>query len=74
MCTPCGNDTMDDMITVKNLTKRYGDYVAVDDVSFTVGRGETLAVVGESGSGKSTTLAAMIDVATDAPQATGGAH
>ena len=56
MCTPCGNDTMDDMITVKNLTKRYGDYVAVDDVSFTCRPGQVTGFLGPNGAGKSTTM------------------
>jgi phospholipid/cholesterol/gamma-HCH transport system ATP-binding protein len=44
------------MIEVKNLVKRFGDNVVIDDISFKVNSGETLAVVGFSGSGKSTVL------------------
>jgi ABC-type glutathione transport system ATPase component len=47
------------MLEVSQLTKRFGDFTAVDDVSFSVPAGESLAIVGESGSGK-TTIARMI--------------
>ena len=43
-------------IKVKNLVKTFGDKRVIDDVSFKVNDGETLAVVGFSGSGKSTIL------------------
>ena len=43
-------------IEVKNLVKTFGDKKVIDDVSFKVEDGETLAVVGFSGSGKSTIL------------------
>ena len=44
------------MIEVKNLVKRYGDFAAVDDLSFTVNDGEILGFLGPNGAGKSTTM------------------
>lgn len=44
------------MIEVDSLSKAYGAKLAVDDVSFKVGRGEVLAFIGPNGAGKSTTM------------------
>src|SRR6201986_2734727 len=48
------------MIEVKNITKTFGAYTAVDKISFTVQEGETVVFLGTSGSGK-TTLLKMIN-------------
>src|SRR3984957_15517017 len=47
------------MLDVSHLTKKFADFTAVDDVSFSLPAGQSLAIVGESGSGK-TTIARMI--------------
>ena len=44
------------VIEVKHLHKRYGDNVAVDDVSLTVDEGEILGILGRNGAGKTTTV------------------
>ena len=44
------------MIEVSNLTKRYAGRTAVDDISFTVERGEIVGLLGPNGAGKSTTM------------------
>ncbi|MFZ1081452.1 MAG: ATP-binding cassette domain-containing protein [Candidatus Kryptoniota bacterium] len=44
------------IITVSNLTKKFGDIVAVDNISFEVKRGEIFAFLGPNGAGKSTTI------------------
>ncbi len=44
------------MIEVENLVKRFYDVLAVDDISFEVGRGEVVGFLGPNGAGKSTTL------------------
>ena len=43
-------------IEVDKLTKRYGDLLAVDDISFTVKKGEVFALLGPNGAGKTTTV------------------
>lgn len=45
---------MSDLLEVKNLTKRFGGLVAVNDVSFSVREKEILSVIGPNGAGKST--------------------
>ena len=47
------------MLEVRNLTKRFGGLIAVDDVSFTIPRGSIMGLIGPNGAGK-TTLFAMI--------------
>lgn len=44
------------MIEVIHFTKRYGDFVAVDDLTFTIGKGEIFGFIGPNGAGKSTTI------------------
>ncbi len=60
MNNPLLNDTKplttDSVIVVEHLTKRYEDLVAVDDVSFTVRRGEVFGMLGPNGAGKTTTI------------------
>ncbi|MEN9334617.1 MAG: hypothetical protein RLY35_1797 [Bacteroidota bacterium] len=48
------NPIGDAILEVDGLTKQYGDFTAVDRVSFVIRKGETLGLVGESGCGKST--------------------
>jgi ABC-2 type transport system ATP-binding protein len=45
-----------DVIAIAHLTRRFGAFVAVDDVSFTVARGEIFGLLGANGAGKSTTF------------------
>ncbi len=44
------------MIEVKNVTKNYGSFVAVNDISFTINDGEVVGFLGPNGAGKSTTM------------------
>jgi ABC-2 type transport system ATP-binding protein len=53
---PKEGDEMSIAVEVKDLTKRYGDLVAVNKVSFTVGEGEIFGLLGPNGAGKTTTL------------------
>ena len=43
-------------VEVSNLTKRYGDVLAVNDISFSVGKGELFGFLGPNGAGKTTTI------------------
>ena len=47
------------MIEVSHLTKRYGDFTAVDDLSFEIGEGQVYGFLGPNGAGKSTTMNIM---------------
>ena len=47
------------MIKISNMSKYYGDYPAVLDVSFSIEKGETVGLLGPNGAGKSTTMKVM---------------
>lgn len=47
-------------IVVKNLTKKYGNYAAVDNLSFHVSKGEVFGLLGANGAGKSSTIECIL--------------
>ena len=47
---------MDNIIDVKNLTKRFGNFTAVNNITFQVKRGEIFGFLGANGAGKSTAI------------------
>jgi ABC-type nitrate/sulfonate/bicarbonate transport system ATPase subunit len=51
-----GSETRKTKIEVRNLTKRFGDLLVLDEISFNVGEGEFLSIVGPTGCGKTTFL------------------
>jgi ABC-2 type transport system ATP-binding protein len=55
---------MDTVLQASGLTKRFGDFVAVDGIDFHIGRGETLGLLGPNGAGKSTTIQMLLALIT----------
>ena len=53
---------MEKVIEVKNLTKKYKDLMAIDNLSFDVKEGEILGLLGPNGSGKSTTINCILSL------------
>jgi ABC-type multidrug transport system, ATPase component len=51
---------MEEMIKVRDLTKRYGDFVALDSVTIDVFKGEVFGYLGPNGAGKTTTMMLML--------------
>jgi ABC-2 type transport system ATP-binding protein len=50
------------MIAISHLTKTYGDFKAVDDLSFAVGAGEIVGLIGPNGAGKTSTLRCIVGI------------
>lgn len=61
----------DESVRVEDLVKRFGSFVAVDGVSFSVARGEIFGLLGPNGAGKSTTIRMLCGILTPS---SGGGH
>jgi len=55
-------DSVQPILTINNLTKKFGPIVAVNDLSFTIEKGNVYGILGPNGSGKSTTLGIVLNV------------
>lgn len=56
--------TTPEVIAVRNLTKRFGSFLAVNNITFSVSRGEVVGFLGPNGSGKSTTIRMLSGIIT----------
>ena len=52
------------LVEVRNLTKQFGDFVAVDNISFDIHEGEILGLLGPNGAGKTTTIHMLLGLIT----------
>ena len=50
------------MIKVDNLSRKYNDFLAVDDVSFEIQSGEIVGLLGHNGAGKTTIMLSLIHI------------
>ena len=53
---------MENVLEINGLTKRFGSFTAVNNLSLTVKRGQVYGILGPNGSGKTTTLGMVLDV------------
>ncbi|HBR54975.1 MAG TPA: ABC transporter ATP-binding protein, partial [Flavobacteriaceae bacterium] len=53
---------METILTINNLTKKFGPITAVNDLSFSIEKGNVYGILGPNGSGKSTTLGIVLNV------------
>jgi ABC-2 type transport system ATP-binding protein len=49
-----------DYIVVKDLVKKYKKYIAVNEISFSLDKGDVLGIIGENGAGKSTLMSMLV--------------
>jgi len=52
----------DAMLSVRSLTKKFGDFIAVDDLTFEIEKGEIYALLGPNGAGKTTTIRMILGI------------
>jgi len=50
------------ILRVDNLVKRYGSFIAVDNISFTVPKGKVIGLLGPNGAGKTTTIQILLGI------------
>ncbi len=55
---------MNAILEVKDLTKHFGEFAAVDHISFSIGEGEIVGLLGPNGAGKTTTIQMLLDLVT----------
>ena len=60
-------------VHVQNLTKRFGDFTAVQDVSFSIPKGEIFGLLGPNGAGKTTTIRMLCGIIDSASSSRSGA-